>query len=164
MLLCGFMMAAVLSTSAQEPAPCYDQVRDHIREARRSRNSKVSVTEVRHSELHQEKVSAQALRDQSDPQVVHPTISLHFNLLGMCLANLTQAKAYRGIRFLKAAPPRLSMTRCMAQMITPPILSMRQTAVTTEQVWTSTRGDDFRLPVRDFFWKILQDPLRCGPC
>ena len=79
----------------------------------------------------------------------------------MRLATLSQAKAYKGIRLLNAPAPRLGMKRCLSQ-VTPLISALHQPTVTEAAVWTGIRREEFRLPVQDFFWRILQGALRCG--
>ena len=53
------------------------------------------------------------------------------------------------------------MLRCIEQS-TASIPSLRQPEITAERLWMSIQEEDFRLPVQDFLWKILQGALRCG--
>ncbi|EPT02327.1 hypothetical protein FOMPIDRAFT_1108628, partial [Fomitopsis schrenkii] len=98
--------------------------------------------------------------DNTLTQRIQAGVDDEFNLTGMRISCITQARAYAGIQAINLrSRPR---TERRIKEVQTHIVEIATTEPPTREIWLNLRHKDTRPPVADFLWKTMHDAHRCG--
>ncbi|EPS93199.1 hypothetical protein FOMPIDRAFT_1136670 [Fomitopsis schrenkii] len=102
-------------------------------------------------------------RREADPTLtrkIRAGVDDEFNLTGMRISNITQARAYAGIQAINLrSRPRTERRIAETQAHITEISADKPPA---REIWLNLRHRDIRPTVADFLWKTMHDAHRCG--
>ncbi|KAI1789413.1 hypothetical protein LXA43DRAFT_892865 [Ganoderma leucocontextum] len=98
---------------------------------------------------------------ESGTEVDLPRPRLEYLRRGACLRQLTQSRAYAGIRINKTAEPRKTTTRNVETAIAS-VKGHLGFEPTESLLWRAIRNRDIDRRMRDFWWKLIHGAQRVG--